>query len=78
MAKKVRSLVKAMSYRLLGSGATLLVAFMLTGNIAISSAVGLADLVIKTFIYYIHERVWANIAWGRSYTHETKEDTTSD
>jgi len=74
MAKRVRSLVKAISYRVLGSGATTTAAFIFTGDLALSGAVGLGDFVIKTIAYYVHERVWANIAWGRSHTHG-KEDT---
>lgn len=74
MAKRVRSLVKAISYRLIGSGVSVLVVFTITGNMALSGAVGLGDLVLKTFAYYIHERIWANIAWGRSHNHEQKTD----
>jgi len=70
MAKRVRSLVKAMSYRLLGSGVSVIAVFAFTGDIALSGAIGLGDLVLKTFAYYIHERIWANIAWGRSCSHE--------
>lgn len=67
MAKRVRSLAKAVSYRLLGSGVSVLVVLAFTGNMALSGAIGLGDLVIKTFAYYIHERIWANIAWGRNH-----------
>lgn len=78
MAKRIRSLAKAISYRVLGSGATLLVAFLVTKDFALSSAVGLGDLIIKTLTYYIHERIWANITWGRSHTHGTKETPPTD
>jgi len=35
--------------------------------------VGGADFFIKLFLYYVHERVWANIEWGRSFTHPERE-----
>lgn len=51
----------------------MMAAFIFTGDIAISGAVGIGDFVIKAIVYYAHERVWANISWGRSYQHG-KED----
>lgn len=59
-----RSLAKAVSYRLLGSLFTFLIAFVLTGDALISSAVGFADLIVKTLLFYLHERVWNFIKWG--------------
>ena len=70
MARKIRSLTKALSYRLLGSSMSLIVVYVLTGNFVLSGAVGFADLVLKTLGYYVHERIWARIEWGRSYRHE--------
>jgi uncharacterized membrane protein len=55
----------------------MMAAFIFTGDIALSGAVGLGDFVIKTIVYYVHERVWANIAWGRSHQHG-KENTCTD
>lgn len=70
MARKIRSLTKALSYRLLGSSMSLIVVYLMTGNIVLSGTVGFADLVLKTIGYYVHERIWARIEWGRSYRHE--------
>ena len=78
MAKRVRSLAKAVSYRILGSGTTVVVAYLVTGDVALSGAVGVGDLILKTAAYYVHERIWANIAWGRSYTYGTKETSCTD
>jgi uncharacterized membrane protein len=56
---------------------SLIVVLLYTGNIALSGAVGLGDLLLKTLAYYVHERIWARIEWGRSYRHEGSnvEDT---
>jgi len=78
MAKRVRSLAKAMSYRILGSGSTVLVAYFFTNDAVLSGAVGLGDLIIKTVAYYVHERIWANIAWGRSYNHGNEGNTSNN
>ena len=60
-----RTFVKTISWRLTGSGATFLIAFLLIGNIAIAGTIGLVQLVTNTILYYVHERLWNNIHWGR-------------
>jgi len=36
-----------------------------TGKISIAGTIAAVEVVTKIAIYYIHERVWAAIAWGR-------------
>lgn len=72
MARRIRSFAKAMTWRIGGSAASLAVAYLFTGDVRVSGAIGMADFVLKTVAYYIHERVWAGIEWGRSYRHEAK------
>jgi uncharacterized membrane protein len=54
------------SYRLFGSIVTFLIALILTGDPFISTAVGIADLIAKTFLFYFHERLWNRISWGKN------------
>jgi len=61
-----RSITKAVSYRIFGSFVTFLITFIFTGNMITSTAVGLADLLVKTYLFYLHERVWDRIAWGKN------------
>ena len=70
MAKRIRSFAKAMTWRLGGSTASLLVAYLITGDMHVSGAIGIADFIIKMVAYYVHERIWASIEWGRSFSHE--------
>jgi len=60
-----RSLLKAISYRLLSSVITGSIVFGVTrqGRFAIIAA--LFDSLIKTLFYYLHERVWTAIDYGR-------------
>jgi len=62
---KSRSLVKTVTWRLTGSGATFLIAFLIIGDVTASSGIAITQLIINTILYYIHERVWNNIKWGR-------------
>ena len=52
------SIFKALTYRILGSLATVIVSFALTGDWGISSAIGLGDCILKFILYFVHERIW--------------------
>ncbi|MBI2428877.1 MAG: DUF2061 domain-containing protein [Ignavibacteriales bacterium] len=59
---KIRSLLKAISYRLLGTLATVLITFALTQEIALSLSIGAFELVGKIVLFYLHERLWDKIS----------------
>jgi uncharacterized membrane protein len=65
MESNTRSIAKAVSYRLLGSISTALIVFGFSGNATVSLGVGLADMVTKIALYYLHERLWNHISYGR-------------
>lgn len=71
MAKRIRSFAKALSWRLIASTTTLIVVWIATGDLTLSGMVGGLDFLIKILMYYYHERFWAVVSWGRSFTHET-------
>jgi sulfate adenylyltransferase subunit 1 (EFTu-like GTPase family) len=60
-----RSLVKALSWRATGSLDTFIVAVLITGSSKVAGSVALAEIMTKTVIYYLHERAWAAIRWGK-------------
>jgi uncharacterized membrane protein len=60
-----RSLVKTVTWRVTGSSATFLIAYIMTGNFAISGVIGIVQLISNSILYFIHERVWNQIKWGR-------------
>lgn len=59
-----RSLVKTVSWRLIGSSAVLLISFLLTGNVALAGTIAIIQLVSNTLLYFIHERLWNKVQWG--------------
>jgi len=65
MASKKRSLLKAVTWRVAGSFATVLAVLALTKDISISLSAGTADMIVKIIAYYVHERVWDKIDFGR-------------
>jgi sulfate adenylyltransferase subunit 1 (EFTu-like GTPase family) len=60
-----RSLAKAVSWRATGSIDTFLVAFVITSSPKIAGSVAVTEIVTKILIYYLHERMWAWIPWGK-------------
>jgi adenylylsulfate kinase len=66
METKARSLAKAVSYRLFGSLSTAGLVFVFTGNWKASLGAGAADSIIKILLYFLHERLWAHINFGRA------------
>ena len=65
MDSSSRSIAKAVSYRILGSTATSVIVYALTGKMGASLVAGAADIVIKIAVYYVHERIWDRISFGR-------------
>ena len=61
----IRSVVKAISFRIIASLITVILVLIFTGNLALAGAIGILDLILKIIIYYLHERVWDKIVWGR-------------
>jgi len=58
MITKSRHLAKAVTWRIIASITTALIAWSFGLPPKIIGAVFLADLIIKFILYYIHERVW--------------------
>ncbi len=65
METKLRSLLKALSYRALGSCVTALVVLFVTNRATLALSVGVLDSAVKIFAYFVHERLWARIPFGR-------------
>jgi uncharacterized membrane protein len=61
----MRSILKAVSYRLLASIATGLIAYVFTRRLDISLGIAIVEAVAKVFCYYLHERLWSFIKIGQ-------------
>ena len=69
-----RSLFKAISWRFIASGSTFIISFTIftqatetafkdiLGAVSLITAI---DIFSKLILYYFHERLWANIVWGK-------------
>ena len=65
MESKLRSLVKGVLYRIIGTSLTFGVSFSITGSLPKASLITLILLFSKVGIYFAYERIWNKIGWGR-------------
>ena len=62
----VRSIAKAVSWRVIGTIDTLIVSYILTGEMALATSIASVDFLTKLVLYFFHERIWNKIKWGIS------------
>lgn len=63
--KPLRSVAKAISWRVVGTLDTLIVSYVLIGEIALATSIASIDFVTKMILYFFHERIWNRIKWGK-------------
>ena len=63
--KPYRSVVKAISWRTVGTIDTIIVSYFITGNLVMAASIGSIEVVTKMALYYFHERAWNKISFGR-------------
>jgi uncharacterized membrane protein len=61
----IRSIAKALSWRVIGTLDTLLISYLLTGKIAIAASIASIDFLTKMVLYFFHERAWNLVNWGK-------------
>lgn len=63
--KPIRSIAKALSWRVVGTLDTLLISYLLTGKIALAASIASIDFLTKMVLYFFHERLWNMVKWGK-------------
>ena len=58
---RARSLLKALSWRIVATVTTAIIAYIITGDVDTAVAIGSIEFVLKFFIYYAHERAWQSV-----------------
>ena len=62
---KSRSIVKSISWRILATLTTLTLVYIFIGDTRIALSVGGIEIFLKMFIYFLHERGWDKLKFGR-------------
>ncbi len=72
-----RSILKALSWRLIASAATFVISYVVVRQssdktdaevLQFATAIASVDVVAKLILYYLHERLWTNIYWGKYWS----------
>lgn len=63
--KPIRSIVKSLSWRILGTLDTILITWIITGELLTAFSIGGIELITKMILYFFHERIWNSIKWGK-------------
>ncbi len=61
-----RTIIKTLTWRVIASLTTFVIAWVLTGDLLIGVSIGSIEAIAKIFLYYFHERIWNNISWAKS------------
>lgn len=59
------SAAKAISWRFFGALDTMFLATVVTGDVGIAASIGGVEVFTKLLLYYVHDRLWNYIRWGR-------------
>lgn len=63
--RPIKSLIKAISWRIVGTMDTMVVSYFITGKLTLAISIGGVEVFTKIGLYYLHERAWAQLRWGR-------------
>lgn len=75
---KKRHLAKTFSWRAVGTLDTMLLAWIISGNPMTGFKIGMAEVVTKMLLYYLHERAWYRLDYGLPGRRNKKEGNEMD
>lgn len=63
--KPIRSIIKSISWRFIGTIDTILISWLITGKVSLALSIGVIELFTKMVLYFFHERIWNAVKWGK-------------
>jgi len=63
--RRLRTIIKAISWRATATLITAGLVYALTSRLSLAAQVGVLEMLLKMLAYYLHERIWGQISWGR-------------
>ena len=64
---RFRSIIKAITWRITASLDTFFISYIITGRFDWATSIAFFEIITKAILYYLHERGWNKIKWGRVY-----------
>lgn len=56
----VRSILKAISWRIWATLTTMIIGYFVTHNLSFAMTIGIFEVLSKIILFYLHERIWAS------------------
>jgi adenylylsulfate kinase len=69
-----RSIVKAVSWRVIAIMITTGIAWVVTGDSSFAAAIGITDSALKIGFFYMHERAWNRVKFGNGKFTEYQQE----
>ncbi|SHO80232.1 Adenylylsulfate kinase [hydrothermal vent metagenome] len=60
-----RSILKGITWRIVATTTTILIVYLFFGRLDLAITAGLLESVLKIALYWLHERAWFKVKWGR-------------
>ena len=64
LESRKRHLAKTLTWRFIGTMDTMIIAWVISGNPITGLKIGIAEVLTKMLLYYMHERVWYKFNYG--------------
>ena len=61
-----RAFKKALTWRAIALTTLVVITYVMTGSLALAGSIGVVDVIIKTILYWIHEKIWEKVDDGDS------------
>ncbi|MEM7190974.1 MAG: DUF2061 domain-containing protein [Pseudomonadota bacterium] len=66
MDSAARTIFKALTWQASGLICMTLIGYVTTGSFTAAGSIAIASTAIGFVAYFVHERLWSRISWGRS------------
>ncbi|MCK9372261.1 MAG: adenylyl-sulfate kinase [Sulfuricurvum sp.] len=60
-----RSLAKGFSWRFFATSVTVVIVYIFFGRLDLAIAAGIVETISKVALYYVHEKIWQRVRWGK-------------
>jgi len=64
LAKRARSLIKSITYRIIAFIVLMIITWYATGDLVQTTFISVTFHTIQISLYYVHERLWERVKWG--------------
>lgn len=72
---KFKSVAKAVSWRVLGTFDTIVISYIITGELKMAFSIGSIEVFSKILLYYAHERIWERFTVKKEANELEKSNT---